>query len=83
MRSSNPAYWRRGQRRRQIRKLLGRLSIVPTAFFGLTLKGDTGMARYLDLASGPWTEPAGDRDWAGFGPRTTRGLVVEHLPASR
>ncbi|QYO75389.1 alpha/beta hydrolase family protein [Devosia salina] len=56
---------------------------VLTAFFGLTLKGDEGMARYLDLASGPWTEPAGDRDWPGFGPRTTRGLVVEHLPASR
>lgn len=54
-----------------------------TAFLGLTLKADDSMARYLDLASSPWTEPAEDRTWPGFAPRTTRGLVVEHLPSGR
>jgi len=54
-----------------------------TAFLGLTLKADGSMARYLDVDSGPWTEPAGDRTWPGFAPRTTRGLVVEHFPADR
>ena len=37
MRSTNPAYWRRSQQRRQIRKLLGRLSIVPTAMLAMML----------------------------------------------
>lgn len=48
-----------------------------TAFLGLHLKGDEAMAPYLDVDGGDWNEPAGDRVWAGFGERTTRGLVFE------
>lgn len=49
-----------------------------TAFLGLYLKGDTAMEPYLALESSDWREMAGDRVWAGFGERTTRGLVFEH-----
>lgn len=49
------------------------------AFLGLHVKGDAGMADYLDVAPNDWRVTAGDRDWPGFGPRTTRGLVLEHL----
>lgn len=52
-----------------------------TAFLGLHLKGDEAMAPYLAVDGGDWTEPAGDRAWMGFGERTTRGLVFEHLTA--
>ncbi|KKB80443.1 hypothetical protein VW35_05740 [Devosia soli] len=50
-----------------------------TAFLGLYLKGDGDMAPYLTVGSDDWSGMAGDRIWAGFGERTTRGLVFEHL----
>jgi predicted dienelactone hydrolase len=52
-----------------------------TAFLGLHLKGDEAMAPYLDVDGGDWREPAGDREWTGFGERTTRGLVWERMGA--
>lgn len=48
-----------------------------TAFLGLHLKGDESMRPYLTLTQDDWRQPAGDRSWPGFGPRTTRGLVFE------
>jgi predicted dienelactone hydrolase len=50
-----------------------------TAFLGVHLKGDAAMADYLAVPSSDWRQPAGDRPWKGFGERTTRGLVLEHL----
>lgn len=52
-----------------------------TAFLGKTLKADDTMAGYLDLPPGPAADPYGDKQWMGFGPRTARGLQLEHLPA--
>ncbi|SMQ69957.1 Predicted dienelactone hydrolase [Devosia lucknowensis] len=52
-----------------------------TAFLDLHLKGDADKAAYLELDGGTWNAPAGDRTWKGFGERTTRGLVFEHLSA--
>ncbi|MDB5474086.1 MAG: dienelactone hydrolase [Devosia sp.] len=49
-----------------------------TAFLDLHLKGEAAMKPYLELDTGGWQEAAGDRDWPGFSPRTTRGLVFEH-----
>lgn len=59
MRSTNPAYWRRGQQRRQIRKLLGRLSIVPTAMLAMML-GALAVLGLQELDVGAWltTAPA-------------------------
>lgn len=48
-----------------------------TAFLGVHLKGNADLAPYLAVDSGGWAEPAGDREWLGFTPRTTRGLVFE------
>jgi predicted dienelactone hydrolase len=54
-----------------------------TAFLDFHLKGTDDAKAYLDLDSASWQEPAGDREWLGFGPRTTRGLVFEHKASRR
>lgn len=57
MRSTNPAYWRRSQQRRQIRKLLGRLSIVPTAMLAMML-GALAVLGLQELEIGTWLRTA-------------------------
>ena len=59
-----------------------------TAYFGLHLKNDTGMAPYLDLLpaaeDGVWSldddgEPTNEHTyWQGFPERTALGLMLEH-----
>jgi len=53
-----------------------------TAFFGKTLKADGAMEAYLNLSPNA-NDGKDDTTWAGFQPRTAKGLRLEYLPKGK
>ncbi|MBK8138072.1 MAG: alpha/beta fold hydrolase [Chloroflexi bacterium] len=49
-----------------------------TAFFGLHLKADAPLGRYLAMAVDPGVSATAGRDWPGFVSRSAVGLTLEH-----